>query len=325
MLKDNREVLSACQISQSSLKAYELNAGRCCGRGAQFIDIAWHGCCNPQLSISWWTPGRDQQEGYLEPSTRGSRAPRRALSARCYRFPAHQGKLTFVVISIIYSCICPSTWAKLGNACGFCTVFRSKINFYNMQIYYNCTCLDKQSSNRAHVLQVLHNTFQKIAAELAAQQISPIQGLLYPFSSTTTPLRQFSQAQHIGKIVACIPSPAGVSSGAAESAGLWMVTGGLGSLGNITAQWLADQGCRHICLIGRTGRYESNIYDCRLDFYGNVPLYEKTYIIQFSTKYSCVSHRLNICNMIGKHNIYGVLIAMITSIHAGWFVVLQDC
>jgi len=33
-----------------------------------------------------------------------------------------------------------------------------------------------------------------------------------------------------------------------------MVTGGLGALGLITAQWLADRGCRHICLLGRTGR-----------------------------------------------------------------------
>ena len=36
--------------------------------------------------------------------------------------------------------------------------------------------------------------------------------------------------------------------------GRWLVTGGLGALGLITAQWLADRGCRHICLLGRTGR-----------------------------------------------------------------------
>jgi len=126
-------------------------------------------------------------------------------------------------------------------------------------MFCNCISMPMQSLNRKFVLQILHKTFQQIAVELSTQQISPIQGLLYPFTSTATALRQFSQAQHIGKIVACIPSPAGVSSGAAESAGLWMVTGGLGSLGNITAQWLTDQGCRHICLIGRTGRYGSRI------------------------------------------------------------------
>ena len=36
--------------------------------------------------------------------------------------------------------------------------------------------------------------------------------------------------------------------------GRWMVTGGLGALGLITAQWLADRGLRHLCLLGRTGR-----------------------------------------------------------------------
>ena len=37
--------------------------------------------------------------------------------------------------------------------------------------------------------------------------------------------------------------------------GLWVVTGGLGALGLLTAQWLADRGRRHVCLLGRIGRY----------------------------------------------------------------------
>lgn len=120
-----------------------------------------------------------------------------------------------------------------------------------------------QSLIQPHVLKVLHESFKHIAAKLAAQQISPIQSLQYPFTSTATALRQFSHAQHVGKIVACIPSARGVNSGTAESAGLWVVTGGLGSLGNSTAQWLADQGCCHICLLGRTGRCGSSTNSLR--------------------------------------------------------------
>ena len=36
--------------------------------------------------------------------------------------------------------------------------------------------------------------------------------------------------------------------------GRWVVTGGLGSLGMLTAGWLAGQGHRHITLLGRSGR-----------------------------------------------------------------------
>lgn len=37
--------------------------------------------------------------------------------------------------------------------------------------------------------------------------------------------------------------------------GRWVVTGGLGSLGLLTARWLAGQGRRHITLLGRSGRW----------------------------------------------------------------------
>ena len=36
--------------------------------------------------------------------------------------------------------------------------------------------------------------------------------------------------------------------------GRWVVTGGLGSLGLLTAQWLAGRGRRHITLLSRSGR-----------------------------------------------------------------------
>ncbi len=36
--------------------------------------------------------------------------------------------------------------------------------------------------------------------------------------------------------------------------GRWIVIGGLGSLGMLTAGWLAGQGHRHITLLGRSGR-----------------------------------------------------------------------
>nr|BAU61515.1 actin related protein2 [Parachlorella kessleri] len=65
----------------------------------------------------------------------------------------------------------------------------------------------------------------------------------------------FARAQHMGKIVTYMPSPAG-RAGAEEDGtdGSWVITGGLGSLGILVADWLAGQGSLHIHLLGRSGR-----------------------------------------------------------------------
>ena len=113
-------------------------------------------------------------------------------------------------------------------------------------------------------VQVLQRSFLRCTSMLAEFHLAPIQALMYPVTSAATALRQFSRARHIGKIVAHTPPAAAASDGAAaEVQGMWMVTGGLGSLGLVTAQWLADQGRRHICLLGRTGRCVEHAFPCR--------------------------------------------------------------
>lgn len=86
-------------------------------------------------------------------------------------------------------------------------------------------------------------------------RVAPLESLAYSFTNILPAFRQFSRAQHIGKLVVCMPSAAG--KGACEeegSSGSWLITGGLGSLGLLTANWLSGQGQAHITLLGRTGR-----------------------------------------------------------------------
>ena len=89
---------------------------------------------------------------------------------------------------------------------------------------------------------------------LAAGLVKPLPSTRYDISELDTALRQFSHARHIGKIVvsvsARLPGPA-----AREASEAWAITGGLGALGLITAEWLAGQGARHIHLLGRSGRW----------------------------------------------------------------------
>ena len=103
-------------------------------------------------------------------------------------------------------------------------------------------------------MQVLQSNFRKLSAMLAARLVKPLPFVKYDLSEVETALRQFSHARHTGKIVLSVqptlPSPA-----AQEAPEAWAITGGLGALGVITAEWLAGQGARHIHLLGRSGRW----------------------------------------------------------------------
>ena len=89
---------------------------------------------------------------------------------------------------------------------------------------------------------------------LAADLVKPLPYSKHDISELDIALRQFSHARHIGKIVVTVPAtlpepPARCVPGA------WAITGGLGALGLITAEWLAGQGVHHLHLLGRSGRW----------------------------------------------------------------------
>ena len=91
--------------------------------------------------------------------------------------------------------------------------------------------------------------------------------LTYSLSSTAAALRQLAAARHVGKVVvtesqlaSTIGSAPGGSSGhgkgAPISSGMWILSGGLGALGALSARWLVGSGARHIALLGRSGLAE---------------------------------------------------------------------
>ena len=46
-----------------------------------------------------------------------------------------------------------------------------------------------------------------------------------------------------------------------DSDGAWLITGGVGGLGLVVAEWLADRGVRHLVLVGRKGLPERDRWD----------------------------------------------------------------
>ena len=92
-----------------------------------------------------------------------------------------------------------------------------------------------------------------------ANALRPLPLQTFAISEVTAAFRCMAQAQHIGKLVVSFEAP-GVSVVPARTTptllhadGTYLITGGLGALGLAVAQWLVQQGARHLVLIGRRG------------------------------------------------------------------------
>ncbi len=72
---------------------------------------------------------------------------------------------------------------------------------------------------------------------LLSGALAPLPMLRYPLASAAAAMRQLAASQHVGKVVCTPPAPARHGR-----AGRWLVLGGTGALGLLTAQWLASQG-----------------------------------------------------------------------------------
>ncbi|BDA51455.1 probable oleandomycin polyketide synthase, modules 5 and 6 [Coccomyxa sp. Obi] len=83
--------------------------------------------------------------------------------------------------------------------------------------------------------------------------IKPLPPIVYSLRDAPAALRQLSAAKHIGKIVVEAPRALPVPH---QAEGRWIISGGLGALGSLTAQWLAAEGVKHIVALGRSGRVE---------------------------------------------------------------------
>lgn len=93
---------------------------------------------------------------------------------------------------------------------------------------------------------------RELAGLLAGGTVAPPQGNLFRLGDASAAFRKYSQAQHIGKLVLSAPPRQAPFS----EAGAVVISGGLGSLGLLTASWLAGRKEQHLILLGRSGRTE---------------------------------------------------------------------
>ena len=89
-----------------------------------------------------------------------------------------------------------------------------------------------------------------LAAEFAAGRLSPLPYRVYPAVCAADAFRFMAQARHVGKIVLTPPAPAAAARVRGDAT--YLITGGLGALGMLTAEWLHARGARHLALMGRS-------------------------------------------------------------------------
>jgi hypothetical protein len=104
--------------------------------------------------------------------------------------------------------------------------------------------------------EAVNASLMRLSRQLAQGQLAPLPQVVHSLSAVQAALCQMSQARHVGKIV--VRAPAGEAA-KAPAGGRVLVTGGLGTLGSLTAAWLVQSGKLHAHATGRTGRFASDV------------------------------------------------------------------
>jgi hypothetical protein len=105
-------------------------------------------------------------------------------------------------------------------------------------------------------LAAVNASLTRLSSQLAAGVLKPLPQVVHSLSAVQAALRQMSQARHVGKIV--VRAPAGEAAKSA-TAGTVVVTGGLGTLGSLTAAWVAHNSKLQVHATGRTGRFTAAV------------------------------------------------------------------
>ncbi|HEX8171687.1 MAG TPA: type I polyketide synthase [Thermoanaerobaculia bacterium] len=108
--------------------------------------------------------------------------------------------------------------------------------------------------NPAVILQM----WEALLALFASGALRPLPVTVFSMREAEEAFRYMAQARHIGKIVLSredeLRREARRQFGLVRAEATYLITGGLGALGLVTAQWLADEGAHTIVLLGRNVR-----------------------------------------------------------------------
>jgi NAD(P)-dependent dehydrogenase (short-subunit alcohol dehydrogenase family) len=94
---------------------------------------------------------------------------------------------------------------------------------------------------------------REVVALFNAGQLDPLPLRVFPTQQVGDAFRYMAQAKHTGKIVVDHkPQSESETPLTIHGDASYLITGGLGGLGLVTARWLVEQGARHLVLVGRS-------------------------------------------------------------------------
>ncbi|MEQ9620457.1 amino acid adenylation domain-containing protein [Coleofasciculus chthonoplastes] len=98
---------------------------------------------------------------------------------------------------------------------------------------------------------LLPSLFAHLLSGFAEGSLKPLPMKVFSLENVVDAFRYMAGAKHIGKVV--ISMSASPSSTVVRGEGSYLITGGLGGLGIKAAQWLIEEGAKHIVLASRRG------------------------------------------------------------------------
>jgi NADPH:quinone reductase-like Zn-dependent oxidoreductase len=99
--------------------------------------------------------------------------------------------------------------------------------------------------------EIIRPMLQSLLEDVVAGRLAPLPLQTFPLAAATDAFRVMAQARHIGKIVVTQPWDPPTSAGVLRPEGSYLITGGLVGLGLAVADWMVEQGARHLVLLGR--------------------------------------------------------------------------
>ncbi|MEZ4644658.1 MAG: SDR family NAD(P)-dependent oxidoreductase [Chloroflexota bacterium] len=125
---------------------------------------------------------------------------------------------------------------------------------FQKNLSYFAIDLDRMSRERPQMVGAM---LREVMQMLAAGEIRPLPQHTFPVAQVSDAFHFMAQARHIGKIVVVqeeMKREEGEEGGVKgeERGGTYLITGGLGALGLLTARWLAQQGPCDLVLLGRS-------------------------------------------------------------------------
>ena len=112
-------------------------------------------------------------------------------------------------------------------------------------VRYHIIAIDALTQQAPEEIRQLLDTLQQL---LSQQVIEPLPLHAFPIEEASSAFSFLQQAKQIGKVIITQPVPLGERL---DEQATYLITGGLGALGQVTTQLLLQQGAKHLVLVNR--------------------------------------------------------------------------